>query len=192
MITYPHSTTTSTGLIETMRAEIDTLQHANARLHALVTSMGRNPFLDMLNQAGFLHAIDALPDRLYTLVFCDVDKMKAINTATGCHQKTDAYLRAGFRVRAGEVAGQIHGDELAFILDEPADAMGFERRIRAQLRAVRLGVEERRKLLTAGTNPYISATFAHKRALRPAEMRAALDELSIDVLTQKARRDARG
>jgi len=187
VITSLHS---STDLIETLRLEIHSLQNTNARLHALVRSMGRNEFLGMLNQAGFMHAIDALPDGLYTLVFCDVNKMKAINTATGCHQKTDAYLRAGFQVRGGEIAGQIHGDELAFILEEPADPVGFERRIGRQLRDVRLGTEERRALLPAGTRPYITAMFAHKRGVRPCEMRAALDELSIDVLSQKARRDA--
>ena len=80
-MTVAHFNTTSTDLIETMRREIDTLR-------AQIVRMGRNEFLGMLNQAGFMHAIDTLPDRLYTLVFCDVDKMKAINTATGCHQKT--------------------------------------------------------------------------------------------------------
>jgi GGDEF domain-containing protein len=182
----------STDLIETLQLEIHALEKANARLQALVTSMGRNTFLDMLNQAGFMHAIDALPpDRLYTLVFCDVNKMKALNTATGCHQKTDAYLRAGFQVRTGEIAGQIHGDELAFVLEEPANAAGFVQRLRNQLRSVRLGNEERRALVNAGTRPYITAMFSFKRGLRPCEMRSALDELSGDVLSQKARRDAR-
>src|SRR5690349_8966857 len=104
----------STDLIETMRLEINTLQSENARLRQANERMKWNSFLSMLNQAGFMHAIDSLPvDRLYTLVFCDVDKMKALNTATGCHQKTDAYLREGFQVRAGEIIGQIHGDEIA-------------------------------------------------------------------------------
>jgi GGDEF domain-containing protein len=189
---HTHATTTSTDLIETMRLEIDSLLRERKRLRATIESMGHNEFLGMHNQAGFLHAIDALPtDRLYTLVFCDVNKMKALNTATGNHQKTDAYLRAGFQVRAGEIAGQIHGDELSFVLEEPANAAGFVQRTRNQLRSVRLGNEERRRLVNAGVRPYITAMFAYKRGLRPCEMRAALDELSMDVLSQKARRDAR-
>lgn len=180
----------TTDLIETMRLEISALQSENTRLRHVMDRLRWNPFLGMLNQAGFLHAVDTLPeDRLYALVFCDVDKMKIINTATGCHQKTDAYLRAGFRVRAGEIAAQIHGDEVAFVLDEPCDVSGFEGRIRRQLRDVRIGEEERRRMVNAGARPYITAMFAHQRGLRPSEMRAALDTLSMDVLAQKARRD---
>lgn len=182
---------TSTDLIETMRLQIHTLECENARLQRLNATLRWNPFLGMLNQAGLMHTIDTLPDdRLYTLVFCDVNKMKALNTATGCHQKTDAYLKAGFRVRAGEIIAQLHGDELAAILEEPANAQGFEMRLRRQLRDVRLGTEERRALLNAGARPYITAMFAHARGLRPSELRAALDTLSMDVLAQKARRDA--
>jgi GGDEF domain-containing protein len=184
--------TTSTDLIETMRLQILSLEIENNRLRQVNEKMRWNPFLGMLNQAGFMHAIDGLnPNNLYTLLFCDVNKMKALNTATGCHQKTDAYLRAGFQVRTGEIAGQIHGDELAFVLEEPANAAGFVQRLRNQLRSVRLGNEERRALVNAGARPYITAMFSFKRGLRPCEMRAALDELSGDVLSQKARRDAR-
>lgn len=183
---------TTSDMIETMRLEIHALQRQNDRLREVNQQLRWNPFLSMLNQAGFLHAIDMLPtDRLYTLIFCDVDKMKALNTATQCHQKTDAYLRAGFAVREGEIAGQIHGDELAFILEEPCHPIRFEYRIRRQLRELRLNNEERRALFGASGRAYITAMFAHQRGLRPSEMRSALDTLSTNVLAQKAERDAR-
>src|SRR5689334_6527455 len=84
-----------------------------------IRRLGWNTMLDMYRPGGFELAVEQLdPAKTYTVVLCDIDKMKAINSATGNHAKTDRYLAAGLRVRDGEIAGQVHdkGDEFAFVL----------------------------------------------------------------------------
>jgi len=164
---------------------IRALEAENARLR-------HNTYLQMLNSAGLLHAIDHLPAGRYVLVFADVDQMKAINTATGSHDATDRHLAAGLKVRDNELAGQLRGDEIAFILEEATNAPAFIARIGAQLRRQRLDPAARRSLLLATGRPHITVTAAWRAGVCPREMRAVLDELSIEVLAMKAARDAVG
>src|SRR3972149_5353981 len=90
--------------------------------------------LDMYNQAGGLAAIAALPTGTYAVVFCDIDRLKAINAATGNQLQTNRYLRAGLRVRHGEIAMQLFGDEFVFVL-QCDDVSAFVRRLQRQLAA---------------------------------------------------------
>ena len=159
------------------------LEAENARLR-------HNEYLSMLNSAGLMHAIDHLPEARYVLVFADVDKMKAINTATGGHGTTDRHLAAGLQVRDTEIAGQLRGDEIVFILDEDTNAPAFIARIGAQLRRQRLDPAARRSLLLATGRPHITVTAAWRAGVLPSEMRAVLDELSVEVLALKQARDS--
>lgn len=157
------------------------LEAENARLRW-------NSGLGMLNAAGLAEAIRTLPGGLYTVVFADVDKLKALNTATGSHTITNSYLARGFAVREGEIAGQLYGDELVFIIRGPA--AGFVRRITRQLRIVPLTTRERRALLAAGVSPWLSATFASEEGVAAHDIGATVARLSANVLSQKAARDA--
>lgn len=155
----------------------------DARIAALIW----NSELGMLSRAGLLDAIERLPEDAFIVVFADIDRLKAVNTATGSHVATNRYLRAGLRVRAGELAGQLYGDEIVFILRADADAGAFIARIRRQLGRQPLTVEERRALILAGGDGRLSATFAWRPAQR-GDIPAAIEACSIDVLAQKARR----
>jgi GGDEF domain-containing protein len=145
-----------------------------------------NVDLGMLSRAGLDDAIDRLPPALYTVVFCDIDRLKAINSATRSHFQTNRYLRVGLEVRSGEIAGQLLGDEIVFILAAGADVAAFVRRIRRQLRAQPLTQEERRRLIIAGGDGRLSATFAYRE--RVSAIWPAIEACSVDVLTQKEQR----
>lgn len=161
-------------------------QHC-AELEQRIRALSWNGELGMLNRAGLMDAIERLSEGAYTIVFCDIDRMKAINSATGSHVQTNRYLRAGLAVRAGEVVGQLYGDEMVFILDGESDAAAFIGRIGRQLAAQPLTQEERRVLILAGGDGRLSATFASREA-RKADIPAAIEACSIDVLAQKAKR----
>lgn len=152
-----------------------------------IQSLTWNDDLSMLNQAGIRDAIDQLTPGTYTVVFCDINRLKTINTITKNHTQTNRYLRDGLRVRAGELAGQFYGDEFLFVLPAHADAAGFCARITRQLADQPLSYDERTALeMIDGIGARLSATFAYEVT---SDVGAAVSRLSADVLSQKARRD---
>lgn len=154
-----------------------------------IASLIWNDHLCMLNQAGLHDAIAQLEPSISTVVFCDINRLKQINSATGSHAQTNRYLRDGLRVRRGELAGQLFGDEFLFILPDDADASGFCSRITRQLAAQPLSQAERSALeLLDGPGARLSATFAWEAT---SDVWAAVDRLSREVLGQKAARDGR-
>jgi len=159
-------------------------------LEATIQRLQFNTYLDMYNQAGLMRAIDQLPDGVYIVIFADIDHMKALNSATGSHDKTNHYLAAGLKVRQAEIAGQLFGDEIVFIL-EATDADAFCQRIGRQLAAQPLSPAERCALYSAGSQPYLSATFAHRSHVAPDQIRSVIAQLSVEVLAQKKARDSR-
>jgi GGDEF domain-containing protein len=174
-----HCTSTSADLLARIRQQ-------EQRIAALVW----NDHLGMLNAAGLQDAIDTLPaGDVYTVIFADINRLKDINRVTGSHIQTNRYLRDGLRVRRGEVAGQLYGDEFIFILPEGADAAGFCARITRQLASQPLSQAERMALeVLDGPGARLSATFAWEVA---RDVWAAVERLSRDVLAQKAKRDGR-
>jgi GGDEF domain-containing protein len=178
-MTTLHSTRTTEELLALIRQQ-------QARIVALTW----NDELAMLNQAGLRDAVASLPDASYTVVLCDIDRLKTINSATGSHMQTNRYLRDGLRVRRGEIAGQLYGDEFLFVLEDGADVTAFQARIGRQLAQQPLGQAERAMLESvAGPGARLSATFASAAGV--TDVWAAVEQLSIDVLAQKARRDGR-
>lgn len=159
-----------------------------------------SPFLNMYNQSGLIDAITELdPAVTYTVVFADVDRLKAINNATGGHLATNRYLAAAMQVRAGELAAQFLGDEFVFILDErsrneESHADAFVARIARQLAGQPLLQSERYALAAAQgchvSDAKLSATFATQSGVSAGQVLRAIEQLSRDVLTLKAQRDA--
>ena len=98
--------THTTRTLDSLKARIVAQE---ARIAALVWS----DHLGMLSAAGLQDAIGALPAGSYTVIFADINRLKAINCATGSHVQTNRYLRDGLRVRRGELAGQFLGDAAA-------------------------------------------------------------------------------
>jgi GGDEF domain-containing protein len=156
-----------------------------------IASLCWNDELSMLSQAGLMDAIHELPEGRYVVVFCDIDRLKTLNTITGSHIQTNRYLRDGLRVRRGELAGQFLGDEFVFVLADGSDAAAFCARISRQLADQPLSDAERAALVAiAGPGARLSATFASAVVGRDG-IHEALSDLSKDVLAQKARRDRR-
>ena len=154
-----------------------------------IESLIWNDDLSMYNQAGVRDAINRLVPGTYTVVFCDINRLKTINSITQSHVQTNRYLRDGLRVRQGEIAGQLYGDEFLFILPEHADAAGFCARIARQLAQQPLTHTERIALeMVDGVGARLSATFAYERC---EDVWQAVERLSANVLQQKAKRDAR-
>lgn len=186
---------------ETQRA--DALQAENAELRATIQTLRWNPVLKMYRAAGLDEAIRTLPtDATYTVVLCDIDRLKTINAVTGNHMQTDRYLRAGLKVRAGEIAGQLHdqGDEIAFILHDHSQGKttnpaAFVARIARQLAGQPLTIGERCALAAAQHVPIdaarLSATFATLNGVAADGVPAAIEALSCQVLALKAQRDGR-
>jgi hypothetical protein len=146
--------------------------------------------LGMFNRSGgrLLVIVLALPCLLFgaTLVFADVNRLKRINEATGDHLLTNSLLRGGFRVRFGEWAWQIYGDEMGFIIW--GDGTAFVARLSRQLAAQPLTEVQRRVLIDADGVDHLSATFSIVTNVR--NIGRALSQGSRDVLAQKAQRDA--
>lgn len=191
MTAYPYSS----DLITDMQTEI-------TMLRATITSLRWNSTLNLLRAAGLDEAITTLPKATYIVVLCDIDRLKTINAVTGNHCQTDRYLRAGLAVRKGEIAGQLHdcGDEIAFIL--PSGSRGratnpdaFVARIARQLAGQPLTISERYALAAAQGVPVerarLSATFATQSGVAAADVPAAIEALSCQVLAMKAKRDGR-
>ena len=154
-----------------------------------IQSLIWNDDLGMLNKAGLHDAICCLEAGEYTIVFADINRLKHINSVTGNHTITNRYLRDGLRVRRNEIAGQYLGDEFVFVLSADADAVGFCARIGRQLAEQPLSHAERTALeMIDGIGARLSATFAFERT---GDVWAAVERLSVEVLNQKARRDAR-
>lgn len=157
-----------------------------------------NDELGMLNNAGLMDAIRGLPRGNYAVVFADIDRLKTLNTATGSHFATNRYLADGLRVRQGEIAGQLFGDEIVFILNEQsrgedAQPAAFTRRIARQLAGQPLRSSERWMLAAAQGCSFdqarLSATFASASGVQASAVLATIEQLSIDVLALKAARD---
>lgn len=185
----------STDLIVDMQTEI-------TMLRATITSLRWNSTLKMLRAAGLDEHIRTLPDATYIVVLCDIDRLKTINAVTGNHCQTDRYLRAGLKVRKGEIAGQLHdcGDEIAFILPattrgRPTNPDAFVARIARQLAGQPLTISERYALAAAQRCPVaqakLSATFACLSNVAADDVMTAIEQLSCQVLAMKAKRDAR-
>ena len=161
-----------------------------------------NPTLNMLRAAGFDEAIRRLPDTTtYTVVICDIDRLHAINSATGSYDQTDRYLAAGFAVRHGEFAGQLHDkcDEIGFVINEQArdtetDPDAFVARIARQLAGQPLTISERYALAAAQrchvSEARLSATFATQSGLTAAQVPGVIEVLSKEVLDMKNARNA--
>ena len=169
-------------------------------LHATIRRLRWNTELNMLNSAGLHEAIRQLPAGHYTVIFADIDRLKTINSATGSHCKTNRYLRAGLAVRDGEIAGQLYGDEIIFILNENSragetDAHAFVARITRQLASQPLTISERYMLAAAlgvhVSHAKLSATFATQSNVAAHEILSTVEQLSSDVLLMKSRRDTR-
>jgi GGDEF domain-containing protein len=154
---------------------------------AKIASLVWNDQLCMLNAAGLHDAIGALQSGVYTVVFCDINRLKMMNQITGSHIQTNRYLRDGLRVRSGELAGQFAGDEFVFILPVGANAAAFCARLGRQLASQPLSQAERCALeLIDGPGARLGATFAWNES---ADVWASVEALSRAVLEAKARRD---
>jgi hypothetical protein len=153
-----------------------------------------DPSLGMFNRSGgrLLAIVLALPCLLFgaTLIFADVNRLKKINEATGNHMLTNSLLRGGFRVRIGEWAWQVFGDEFGFIIW--GDGTAFVARLTRQLAEQPLTEVQRRVIARADgvaiEDARLSATFSIVTNVR--YIGRALSQGSQDVLAQKARRDA--
>jgi hypothetical protein len=159
-------------------------------LVAIIVFLCYDPSLGMFNRSGgrLLVILLALPCLLFgaTLIFADVNRLKKINEATGDHLLTNSLLRGGFRVRLGEWAWQIYGDEMGFIIW--GDGTAFVARLSRQLAAQPLTDIQRSVLINADGVDHLSATFAIVTNVR--HIGRALSQGSRDVLAQKAQRDA--
>lgn len=161
----------------------------------IIIRLCRDAHLDMWNHHGGRLIILALslPMRLiggYTLVFADVNRLKQLNSATGNHFATNRMLYAGLRVRLGEFAWRIWGDEFAFLIR--GDGQAFCGRIARQLASQPLTREQRAAIAAVEgvelEQVVMSATFAVYPDVR--NPLAALERASADVLAKKAARDA--
>jgi len=163
-------------------------------LIAIIGFLCYDPSLGMFNRSGgrLLAIILAVPCLLIgaTLVFADVNRLKKINEATGNHLLTNKLLKGGFRVRRGEWAWQIYGDELGFLIW--GDGAQLVARLTRQLAAQPLTLVQRRVIADADhvcvECACLSATFAIVTDVR--HIGRALSIGSADVLAQKAERDA--
>jgi hypothetical protein len=153
-----------------------------------------DPSLGMLNRNGgrlliLLLSLPLLVFGGYTLVFADVDRLKQINKATGNHFDTNRLLRAGFRVRFGEIAWQQFGDEFGFLIR--GDGRAFCQRIARQLASQALAETQREALAAIEgvdtSEAKLSATYSVYENVR--WIGSALEHCSQDVLRQKAVRD---
>jgi GGDEF domain-containing protein len=168
---------------------------------ALIAQLRWNDGLGMLNQAGLAEAIRTLnPSTTYTVVFADIDRLKTLNSVTANHLRTNRYLRDGLAVREGELAGQLLGDEVVFILsehsrNEESHPDAFVARIARQLAGQPLLQSERYALAASQhchvSDAKLSATFATETGVSAGQVYAAIERLSGDVLKLKAQRDAR-
>jgi len=151
-----------------------------------IEALSWNDELGMLTQAGLRDAISNLMPATYLIVFADINRLKTINSITGCHIQTNRYLRDGLRVRRGELAGQFLGDEFVFVLPSGAPAAQFCARISRQLASQPLSQAERTALeLVDGVGARLGATFAWAES---SDVWHAVEALSRDVLTKKAAR----
>ncbi len=163
-------------------------------LIAIIIFLCYDPSLGMFTRAGgrLLVLVLALPCLLFgaTLVFADVNRLKLINNATGSHMLTNVLLRGGFRVRPGEFAWQIFGDEIGFIIW--GDGQAFVARLTRQLATQELTDAQRAVIATADgvaiEDAKLSATFS--APIKTRNIGRALECGSKDVLAQKAQRDA--
>ena len=164
---------------------------AYALLIGIIVFLCYDPSLGMFNRSGgrLLVVLLTLPCLLFgaTLIFADVNRLKKINEATGNHLLTNALLKNGFRVRLGEWAWQVFGDEFGFVIW--GDGAAFTQRITRQLAAQSLTESQRQVLIDADGIDHLSATFAIVTNVR--HIGRALGRGSVEVLAAKAARDGR-
>ena len=173
-----------------------------AEQQALIKRLSWHTTLNMLTSAGLHEAIRTLPEGRYTIVFADIDRLRDINRVTGNHLRSNRYLAAGLKVRDGEIAGQLLGDEFIFILAENGpsgrrrrghSANAFVARIARQLAGQPLLQSERYALAAAHgchvSQARLSATFSTMSGVRAHDVMQAIEWLSGDVLRLKAERD---
>ena len=115
------------------------LQHD--ALHDPLTGLpNRALFMDRLEQA--LERAKRRPDKLFAVMFLDLDRFKAVNDTRG-HAAGDELLRALSRrlqecLRGVDTVARLGGDEFAFLIDEvegPADATRAASRILSDVSA---------------------------------------------------------
>jgi Amt family ammonium transporter len=115
------------------------LQHD--ALHDPLTGLpNRALFMDRLEQA--LERAKRRPDKLFAVLFLDVDRFKAINDSRG-HAAADELLRALAQrlqacLRGMDTVARLGGDEFAFLIEEvegPADATRAASRILSDVSA---------------------------------------------------------
>lgn len=112
------------------------LQH-DALHDALTNLPNRNCFMNLLDHA--IQLSNCHPERLYAVLFIDLDRFKNINDSLG-HLIGDEFLKlAGQRlqgcVRPSDVVARLGGDEFAILLEnlcDPANALEIAQRIQAQ------------------------------------------------------------
>ncbi len=172
-----------------------------AELRERIAALTWDATLDMFNRAGGFDAIEQLPEGEYIVVFCDIDKMKALNSATGSHFRSNRMLAKGLRARKGEIVFQLMGDEFVFILGakkrngQPLDPNAFIRRIEKQLASQQFNAVEKIELAKAKgiatSDARLTATFDWRGPVEKATIRCAIEQCSKGTLTQKAVRDRR-
>lgn len=115
------------------------LQHD--ALHDPLTGLpNRALFMDRLEQA--LERAKRRPDKLFAVMFLDLDRLKVVNDTRG-HAAGDELLRALARrlqgcLRGVDTVARLGGDEFAFLIEEvegPADATRAASRILADVSA---------------------------------------------------------
>jgi len=112
------------------------LQH-DALYDALTNLPNRNCFMNLLNHA--IQLSKRHPERLYAVLFIDLDRFKNINDSLG-HIIGDEFLKlAGQRlqscIRPSDVVARLGGDEFAILLEDlqrPNNAVDVAQRIQAQ------------------------------------------------------------
>ncbi|HEY7509957.1 MAG TPA: EAL domain-containing protein, partial [Vicinamibacteria bacterium] len=159
------------------------LQHD--ALHDPLTGLpNRALFMDRLEQA--LERAKRRPDKLFAVLFLDVDRFKAVNDTRG-HAAGDELLRALAErlqacLRGVDTVARLSGDEFAFLIEEvegPADATRAASRILSDL-AAPFSVEGRDVDVTAS----VGITLGPRHYERAADM---LRDADVAMYRAKAR-----
>lgn len=151
------------------------LQH-DALYDGLTNLPNRTCFMNLLGHAIQLNARH--PDRLYAVLFIDLDRFKNINDSLG-HLIGDEFLKlAGQRlqscIRPSDVVARLGGDEFAILLEElhhPDDALDVAQRIQSQF-ALAFHCSDYEIFLTTSTGiTYSTLHYQHPtQVLRDADV----------------------
>ena len=106
---------------------------------ALTELPNRNLFVDRLR--GTLSKSQRHPERLYSVLYIDLDRFKVVNDSLGHHAGDDLLVQIGRRllgcVRCNDMVARLGGDEFAVLLDDVEsvdDATQIADRIQERLR----------------------------------------------------------